>query len=165
MAIFKYLESAVIPLMKSFFLVPRHYLYLISGIMWSAVGIMLMTMATFWLQDLPTSQPLLIVIVGIIPGLLVAFYGFTHVVAKNIRRIAALEARVSAFAFQAPRSYILVVVMMGMGIYIRHSALIPMMLKTPAYYAMGAALATGSIKNFQEYFKASAISATDRTQQ
>jgi len=139
--------------MKSFLTVPKHYLYLISGVMWSAVGIMLITLATFWLQNLNTSYPVLIVIAGIIPGLLVAFYGFSYVVTKNIRRIAGLETRVSVFAFQAWHSYILIVVMMAMGIYIRHSGLIPMILKTPVYYTIGVALAVAGIRYYQQFFK------------
>jgi hypothetical protein len=139
--------------MKPILSVPKKYLLLISGIMWSAVGIMLMTLATIWLRNLDTEYPVLIATAGVLPGLIVALYGFSHVVNKNIRRIENLSQRVSVFAFQAWHSYILIAVMMSMGIYIRHSGLIPMILKTPGYYTIGTALTLGSVSYYKEFFR------------
>jgi len=141
--------------MKTFFQVPKKYLLLVSGIMWSSVGVMLISLATRWLSKLDIEFPSLVIISGVIPGVLVAVFGFAHIVRKNIRRIEDLKSPSSVFAFQELRSYILIVIMMSMGIMVRHSGLIPMILKTPGYYTIGTALSLSSIKYYQEFFRSS----------
>ena len=139
--------------MRTFLSVPKKYLLLISGLMWSAVGIMLIIMATRWLQNLETEFTSLLVLAGILPGILVALFGFARIVRKNIRRIEEMEPRVSVFAFQAWHSYVLIVIMMSMGIYVRHSGLIPMILKTPGYYTIGTALSLSSLRYYREFVR------------
>jgi len=139
--------------MKSILSVPKRYLLLVSGLMWSGVGFMLISLATRWLQDLKFEPHWLIIVAGIIPGVLIAFFGFTRIVHKNIRRIDDLAPRASVFAFQAWHSYVLIIIMMSMGIYVRQSGLIPMILKTPGYYTIGTALSLSSIRYYQAYFR------------
>ena len=139
--------------MRSILSVPKKYLLLVSGLMWSAVGLMLIFLATRWLQDLQFEPRWLIIVGGIIPGILVALFGFTRIVHKNIKRIDEMDPRASVFAFQAWHSYILIIVMMSMGIYVRQSGLIPMILKTPGYYTIGTALSLSSFRYYQAYFK------------
>ncbi|MCF6238562.1 MAG: hypothetical protein L3J79_07085 [Candidatus Marinimicrobia bacterium] len=133
--------------------VPKRYLLLVSGLMWSAVGLMLIALATGWLQDLQFEPHWLIIVEGIIPGILVAVFGFTRIVQKNIQRIRAMDSQASVFAFQAWHSYVLIVIMMSMGIYVRQSGLIPMILKTPGYYTIGTALSVSSIKYYQAFIR------------
>jgi len=110
-------------------------------------------MATRWLQNLETEFTSLLVLAGILPGILVALFGFARIVRKNIRRIEEMEPRVSVFAFQAWHSYVLIVIMMSMGIYVRHSGLIPMILKTPGYYTIGTALSLSSLRYYREFVR------------
>ncbi len=114
---------------------------------------MLIILATRWLGNLGIKYPGIIVIAGVIPGLLVSVFGFAHIVGKNIRRIEDLDSRPSVFAFQAWHSYVLIAIMMSMGIYVRHSGLIPMILKTPGYYTIGTALSFSSIKYYKAFFR------------
>jgi len=138
--------------MKPILAIPRHYLLLVSGVMWSGVGLMLIILATRWLGTLTIQYPGLIVITGVIPGLLVSIYGFARIVKKNIQRIEDLDSTPSIFAFQAWHSYLLIVVMMSMGIFVRHSGLVPMLLKTPGYYTIGTALSFSSITYYKAFF-------------
>jgi len=139
--------------MKPVLAIPRHYLLLVSGVMWSGVGLMLIILATRWLGTLTIQYPGLIVIAGVIPGLLVSIYGFARIVKKNIQRIEDLDSTPSVFAFQAWHSYLLIVVMMSMGIFVRHSGLVPMLLKTPGYYTIGTALSFSSITYYKAFFR------------
>ncbi|MBT3631768.1 MAG: hypothetical protein HOG76_10215 [Candidatus Marinimicrobia bacterium] len=140
-------------MMKPILAIPRHYLLLISGLMWSGVGLMLILLATRWLGDLDIRYPGLIIVAGVIPGLLVSIYGFARIVGKNIQRIEDMGSRASIFAFQAWQSYLLIVIMMSMGAYVRHSGLIPMLLKTPGYFTIGTALSFSSIDYYKAFFR------------
>ncbi|MEA3288162.1 MAG: hypothetical protein U9Q77_12415 [Candidatus Marinimicrobia bacterium] len=139
--------------MKSILSVPKKYLLLVSGIMWSGVGLMLISLATRWLQDLHYEPHWLIIVAGIIPGIMVALFGFTRIVSKNIQRIDEMEAQASVFAFQAWHSYVLIIIMMSMGIYVRQSGLIPMILKTPGYYTIGTALSLSSLRYYRAFIR------------
>lgn len=139
--------------MKTFLHVPKKYLLLVSGLMWSGVGFMLISLATSWLQRLKFEPHWLIILAGVIPGLLVAIFGFTRIVRKNIQRINDMDSPISVFAFQDWRSYLLILVMMSMGIIVRQTGLIPMILKTPGYYTIGTALSLSSIRYYREFFR------------
>ncbi len=139
--------------MKPILPIRRHYLLLVSGIMWSSVGLLLISLATRWLGALDFKHPGLIIVIGVIPGLLVSIFGFARIVKKNIQRIEAMTPRASLFAFQAWRSYFLIVIMMSMGVFIRHSGLIPMILKTPGYFTIGTALSFSSITYYKAFFR------------
>lgn len=121
--------------------------------MWSGIGLMLISLATRWLQDLQVEPHWAIIVAGIIPGILVAFFGFTRIVHNNIQRINEMDTQASVFAFQAWHSYVLIIIMMSMGIYVRQSGLIPMIIKTPGYYTIGTALSLSSIKYYREYIR------------
>ncbi len=114
---------------------------------------MLISLANHWLQGLQYQPHWQIIIAGIIPGILVALFGFTRIVHKNIKRIDEMDTRASVFAFQAWHSYVLIIVMMSMGIYVRQSGLIPMILKTPGYYTIGTALSLSSVRYYQAFFR------------
>jgi hypothetical protein len=140
-------------MMKSFLPIPRHYLLLVSGLMWSGVGLMLISLAMRWLGNLDIKYPVVIIIAGVVPGLLVSIYGFARIVKKNIQRIEDMDPRASIFAFQAWQSYLLIVIMMSMGAFVRHSGLIPMILKTPGYFTIGTALSFSSLKYYKAFFR------------
>jgi len=133
--------------------VSKKYLLLISGLMWSGVGLMLISLATKWLGDTQYPHPGLIIVGGVVPGLLISLYGFTRIVRNNIQRIENMDAKASVFAFQVWHSYLLIVIMMSMGMYIRHSGWVPLILKTPGYYAIGTALSLSSFKYYQAFFE------------
>lgn len=139
--------------MKPILIVPKKYLLLISGLMWSTVGLMLVSLATRWLQELQFEPQWLIILAGVLPGALVALFGFRRIVHKNIKRIDEMDPQASVFAFQAWHSYLLIIIMMSMGIYVRQSGLIPMVLKTPGYYTIGTALSLSSIKYYLAYLR------------
>ncbi len=102
--------------------VDKFYLLLLSGLMWEGVGIMLCTLAYGWLKNHAGLEALLLGVMGIGAALLVHFFGFSKLAAKNINRIMALEDSPCLFAFQSRKSYLNIAVMMSIGIILRRSS-------------------------------------------
>jgi len=124
--------------------VHRKWLILISGIMWSGVGVLLNWIASKWLPDFEDWQIILTYSLGILAGIIIAKFGFSKLAAKNRDRIMGYPEKVCAFAFQRWQMYILIVIMMGMGLFMRTSGLIPKFLLAPVYVGIGLALFIGS---------------------
>ncbi len=131
--------------------VNKKYLILLSGLMWSGVGILLNWFAFRWLPELEQWQILFAYSLGIIAGFIIAKFGFNKLAVKNKNRILDYPEKVCAFAFQRWQMYLLIIVMMSMGIFMRTSGLIPKYLLAPVYIGIGLALFSGSFvyhKNF-----------------
>ena len=90
---------------------------------------------------------------GILLGLAIAFWGFSIVVRKNIKRINAYKNAVCVFAFQEWKSYVLIVVMMSIGIFLRNTTLIPRQLVAPVYVGIGLALFIDSFMYYNSFFE------------
>ena len=70
-------------------------------------------------------------------------WGFGGIAQKNIRRLRRLPDRGCFFAFQAWKSYLIIMVMIALGVTLRHSS-IPKHFLAVAYTAIGGALIVGS---------------------
>lgn len=129
--------------------VSRKWLLLLSGLMWSGVGILLNSFALRWLQ-LYEGWPLVAsVACGLILGIAIAFFGFRKVAAKNIQRILEMPDYSCVFAFQKWQSYILIVVMMSMGIFLRNTDIFPRIFLASIYMGIGSALFISSINYYR----------------
>ena len=132
--------------------VHRKWLIFTSGVMWSGVGVLLNWFAYRWLPNFEKWQIIFAYSVGIIAGLIIAKFGFSKLAAKNRDRIMGYPKKVCAFAFQRWQMYILIVFMMGMGIFMRTSGLIPKFLLAPMYVGIGLALFIGSFVYYKSFF-------------
>ena len=101
--------------------VPRVWLYLLSGLMWSGVGLMLCTLAYGWLLQVQILNALLLATAGVLLGTAIYRFGFLGLAIKNIHRIQVLPKKACLFAFQEWKSYPLIAVMIMLGITLRHS--------------------------------------------
>ena len=120
-----------------------------SGIIWSGVGILLNSFAIRWLR-LYEGWPLIAsVTCGIMLGLAIAFFGFRKIATGNIQRILEMPAKSCVFAFQKWQSYILIVVMMSMGIFLRHTTIIPRIYLASIYMGIGTALFISSFNYYR----------------
>ena len=100
----------------------RRTLVLLAGLLWSAVGLVLIAMATRWLA-LSENSVIVFVAVGFVCGVAVYRFGFAGLARKNLVRIyeqAPGKDKVCIFAFQNTRSYIIIFVMMLMCYTLRH---------------------------------------------
>lgn len=130
--------------------VQRYWLWLFSGMMWSVVGIVLCVVAAHWLSDTIWPESIFASIIGFMLGICIYRFGFSRIAKKNINRILQLPNRVCLFAFQAWRSYALILVMMMLGFTLRHSAM-PRVILSIIYLTIGTALAFSSTLYYQEF--------------
>lgn len=123
--------------------VPRYWLWLSAGLLWSGVGIGLCIAALHWLSPLGWPQGIGFAILGAGAGAIIYRFGFSKIARKNIDRISGKPDPVCFFAFQAWRSYGLIIGMMLLGFILRHSP-VPRSAVALIYLAIGAALSLSS---------------------
>jgi len=132
--------------------VNKKCLILISGIMWSGVGVLLNWIASKWLPAFEQWQIIFTYSLGLLMGLIIASFGFSKLAQKNSDRIMGYPEKVCVFAFQRWQMYILIVVMMSMGVFMRTTTLIPKYLLAPVYVAIGLALFVSSFVYYKNLF-------------
>ncbi|MEA3337543.1 MAG: hypothetical protein U9R25_16715, partial [Chloroflexota bacterium] len=128
--------------------VPRSWLFLVAGAMWTAVGLMLLWRALGWLQDLDLALEATLGLLGIGLAFLVYRFGFTHTAQTNIARLCRLPDSVCVFAFNSWKSYLIIVVMATLGIALRQSPL-PRTYLAVIYTTIGGALFLASMHFYQ----------------
>jgi hypothetical protein len=133
-------------------LVDKKVLILMAGLMWCAVGVMLMRYAFTWLRILPSRQQLLFYSAGFLAAMPIHHFGFLKLADKNIKRILPVTERQSPFSFMTVKSYLIVVVMISMGIALRHSA-IPKRYLSLLYNGIGLALFLSGIRYLRVFFQ------------
>jgi hypothetical protein len=130
--------------------VDKKLLLILSGAIWFGVGIMLCSLAAGWLAKTNGSNALLLGLTGITLSLCIYSLGFLKLVKKNSARILAYKDKICIFAFQPWKSYLIVVIMIGMGMALRHSPL-PKIYLAIIYIGFGLAMILSSIHYFRVY--------------
>lgn len=142
---------------QSIFKMPRvhkYFLILLSGLMWTGVGIFLMKLATRWFSELSTLEIYFSIGGGLLLGSIIAYFGFGGLALKNISRINHYQKdRVCIWAFQKWTTYILIIFMMSLGIFMRNTPYIPKFLLCPMYIGIGSALFLASVHYYLFLFK------------
>lgn len=131
--------------------VSRDWLWLIAGILWSLVGLALCTTACYWLSMVEWPWGGVGAGIGFGAGIPVYRFGFSRIARKNADRIAQQPATVCLFAFQAWRSYGLIIIMMILGYLLRHSGL-PRLIVAGVYAAVGTGLTLSSSIYYERFF-------------
>ena len=119
--------------------VSKYWLMALAGLMWSAVGILLCRMAYHWLKSVSENRALLMGSFGLVSALVVYRFGFSKIANKNIARLCLLPNQTCIFAFQAWKSYLIIIFMVTLGITLRHSP-IPRHFLAVIYVTIGGAL-------------------------
>jgi len=128
--------------------VSKYWLIAVAGLIWSAVGLILCRLAYIWLTAVPWQQAVPLGLLGAIFALAVYRYKFSKFALKNIDRLCLLADKSCIFAFQAWHSYLIIIIMISLGIALRHSA-IPKHYLAVIYTAIGGALFMASFHFFQ----------------
>jgi hypothetical protein len=142
---------------KRFFLsVPKQWLFLLAGLMWSGVGILLCSFAYRWLVDLHSAGAVWSGAVGAAAALIIYRFGFLGIARKNINRLNQYFEQACLFAFISGKSYVLVAFMMTLGIVLRNSP-IPREYLAILYSGIGAALFLSSLHYYSQIGKLTRI--------
>ena len=119
--------------------VSKYWLMALAGLIWSVVGIMLCRMTYIWLRAVPERWALSMGSLGLISALVAYRFGFSKIALKNIARLCLLPDKTCIFAFQAWKSYLIIIFMIILGITMRHSPL-PRHVLAVIYATIGGAL-------------------------
>ncbi len=132
--------------------VKREILYIVSGLMWSGVGVMLNTLSINWFNHSKGNLRYFVLIGGIISGIIIAALGFGILAKKNINRIYELADYTCIFNFQELKSYFLIIFMIALGIFMRKSGFFSKEILIFVYSAIGTGLLLASFLYYQEFF-------------
>lgn len=129
---------------------PKKWLLLLAGMMWTGVGILLLRYALIWLTQPLSAVTGLLGVLGVCIAVLANRFQFSRLAEKNVARILALNDKACLFAFQAWTGYVIIAVMMTGGILLRHSAF-PKPYLAVVYAAIGGALLQASLKYYRGF--------------
>ncbi len=132
--------------------VTRHLLLFVAGIVWAAVGFMLLSLAFSWLSRASDIHIHPFVIAGVAGALLIHHFGFLKIADKNLKRILKMQDRSCLFAFIPWKSYLIIGVMILIGSVLRHSV-IPKHCLAVLYIAIGLALVLSSIRYIRVFIQ------------
>ncbi len=130
--------------------IPRKLLFGLAGTMWLGVGLMLTSMAFHWLYDYG-GHAWIFGVTGFIAALTIHHFGFLRIVDRNLARINMLSEKPCAFSFISWKSYLLIIIMITLGITLRHTH-IPRQYLSVIYLGIGLALFLSSIRYFRNLF-------------
>jgi hypothetical protein len=132
--------------------VDKRILILLAGIMWCGVGIMLIHYAVSWLSSCNGREQFFFYSAGFLAAMPIHHFGFLKIADKNLNRILPLTEKKSLFSFMTWKSYGIVLIMVSMGIALRHSS-IPKRYLSILYNGIGLALFLSGIRYFRFFFK------------
>ena len=125
--------------------VPKTTLLLMAGTMWIGIGIMLDFMSYSWLKNEEPDKTLLPAVVGFACALIIHHFGFLRIVDRNLGRILPMEGKRCVFSFIPWKSYILIVIMILFGLFLRLTP-IPKLYLAVLYIGIGTALILSSFR-------------------
>jgi hypothetical protein len=131
--------------------VDKRILVLLAGVMWCGVGIMLIRFAMTWLSPLGLRGAAVYYAAGFLAAMPIHHFGFLKIADKNLNRLMPLTDKKCLFSFMTWRSYIIVLIMVTMGIALRHSAL-PKRYLSILYNGIGLALFLSGIRYLRFFF-------------
>lgn len=134
--------------------VPKYWLLLIAGVMWTGVGYFLISLAAGWIFVPSADSPWIYWIPGLILALIIYQLGFSKLAKKNSLRIQNIPVeKPCVFDFQEWHSYPLVLFMIGLGITLRNFSPIPKPLLGIMYIGIGGGLGLSSLVYYLALWK------------
>ena len=132
--------------------VDKRILILLAGLMWCGVGVMLVHYAVLWLSSCTGREQFFYYTAGFLAAMPIHHFGFLKIADKNLNRLLPLTEKQSLFSFMSGKSYLIVIIMISMGIALRHSS-IPKRYLSILYNGIGLALFLSGIRYFRFFFK------------
>jgi hypothetical protein len=125
--------------------VDKKILILIAGILWCGVGVMLISFAATWLSRYEGKGIIIYYAAGFLAAIPIHLFGFLKLADKNLARLLPLKEKRCLFSFITWKSYLVILIMMTMGITIRHSS-IPKQYLSVLYNGIGLGLFLSGIR-------------------
>lgn len=125
--------------------VDKRVLVLLAGLMWCVAGAMLVRYAILWLSSTDTGKAGIFYAAGFLAALPIHHFGFLKIADKNLNRLLPVTEKRCIFSFMTWKSYLIVLVMVSMGIALRHSDL-PKKYLSVLYNGIGLALIMSGIR-------------------
>jgi len=125
--------------------VDKRVLVLLAGLMWCGAVIMLIRFAVIWLAPMGIKCAVIYYAAGFLAAMPIHHFGFLKIADKNLSRLLPLTEKKCLFSFMTWKSYIIVLIMISMGIALRHSAL-PKRYLSIIYNGIGLALFLSGIR-------------------
>jgi hypothetical protein len=119
--------------------------------MWCGVGIMLISYTFSWLALLSGREKAVFFAAGFVAAMPIHHFGFLKIADKNLNRLLPLSEKKCIFSFMTWKSYLIVLIMVTMGIALRHS-FIPKPLLSVLYNGIGLALFLSGIRYLRFFF-------------
>jgi hypothetical protein len=132
--------------------VDKRVLIFMAGLMWCAVGVMLIRYAVSWLAICTGREEVFFYSAGFLAAMPIHHFGFLKIADKNLNRLLPLKEKQNPLSFMAPKSYLIVVVMISMGIALRHS-MIPKRYLSLLYNGIGLALFLSGIRYLRVFIQ------------
>jgi hypothetical protein len=132
-------------------LVDKKILILLAALMWCGVGVMLIRYSVSWLSSCSSGEQFFFYSVGFLAAMPIHHFGFLKIADKNLNRLLPLTEKKSLFSFMTWRSYIIVLIMISVGITLRHSSM-PKRYLSILYNGIGLALFLSGIRYFRFFF-------------
>jgi hypothetical protein len=132
--------------------VDKKFLVLLAGTMWCGVGIMLISFTVGWLSPLNGKVQALYYAAGFLAAMPIHHFGFLKIADKNLNRLLPLTEKRCVFSFITWRSYGIILIMVSLGIALRHSS-IPKRYLSILYNGIGLALFLSGIRYFRFFLK------------
>jgi hypothetical protein len=130
----------------------KRVLVLLAGIMWCGVGIMLVCFAITWLASFNGREKLFYYAAGFLAAMPIHHFGFLKIADKNLSRLLPLREKKCVFSFITWKSYIIILIMVSMGVALRHSS-IPKRYLSVLYNGIGLALFLSGIRYLRFFIK------------
>jgi hypothetical protein len=127
---------------------PTKHLLILSGLLWSLVGLMLCRLAFMWYLALNIHDYSINILGGILLAIPIHYFGFSIIAKANIKRIRALPNKPCLFAFMSWWNYPLVAFMISLGLVMRHSP-IPKSILGILYIGIGCGLFLSSLHYYK----------------
>ncbi len=135
------------------FSIPKNRLMLIAGIVWSIAGIMVCVVGIPLLLDLGATEEILYPL-ALVVFVIFYFLIFSRLVTKHTKRIQARpEKRLPIWDFFDASSYIVMVIMMGGGMWLRVSRIIPPGMIAFFYSGLGTALFSCGVRFLGVFYR------------
>lgn len=128
----------------------KKYLVLAAGVVWCGVGIMLTSFAAEWLSQYSGKGTVIFYLSGFVAAMPIHHFGFLRLADKNLKRLLPLTEKKCVFSFITIRSYLIIIIMVAMGIALRHSR-IPKQYLSILYNGIGLGLFLSGIRYVRNF--------------